>query len=125
MQQPEMQRPDIQKPRRKPREKPCITEFCGLKKPNLNGLWVAQNGEILGVKGNKFLWADTSERYLAGYLKIENEYLVASVDGSERLLRFKYKLAGDHLLTMQSDGEIREFIRTTPGEIHGGYYSGY
>jgi len=125
MQQSNMQRPDKQPPRRKPREKACITEFCGLKKPNLNGLWVAQSGEMLGVKGEKFLWADSSERYLAGYLKIENEYLVASVEGSKRLLRFKYKLAGDHLLTMQPDGVIREFIRTSPGEIYGGYYGGY
>lgn len=124
-QQPNMRQPNTQQPRRKPREKACISEFCGLKKPNLNGLWVAQNGEMLGVKGEKFLWADSSERYLAGYLKIENEYLVASVEGSERLMRFKYKLAGDHLLTMQPDGVTREFIRTSPGEIYGGYYGGY
>lgn len=114
-----------QKPREKSREKACITEFCGLKKPNMNGLWVAQNGEMLGIKGKKFLWADSSERYLAGYLKIENEYLVASVEGSDRLMRFKYKLAGDHLLTMQPDGVIREFVRTSPGEIYGGYFGGY
>jgi hypothetical protein len=114
-----------QQPRNKPREKACVTEFCGLKKPNMNGLWVTQDGEMLGIKGEKFLWADSSERYLAGYLKIENEYLVASVEGSERLMRFKYKLAGDHLLTMQPDGVIREFIRTSPGELTGGYFSGY
>jgi len=119
------QQQGMQKPRGKSREKACITEFCGLKKPNMTGLWVAQNGEMLGIKGEKFLWADSSERYLAGYLKIENEYLVASVEGSNRLMRFKYKLAGDHLLTMQPDGVIREFIRTSPGEIYGGYFGGY
>lgn len=119
------QQQGAQQPRNKPREKACITEFCGLMKPNMNGLWVTQDGEMLGIKGEKFLWADSSERYLAGYLKVENEYLVASVEGSERLMRFKYKLAGDHLLTMQPDGVIREFIRTSPGELTGGYFSGY
>jgi len=91
----------------------------------MNGLWVAQDGEMLGIKHGKFLWGDALERYLAGYIKIENEYLIASVEGSERLMRFKYKLAGDRLLTMQPDGTIREFIRTTPGELYYGYYSGY
>ena len=91
----------------------------------MNGLWVAQDGEVLGINNGKFLWADASERYLAGYIKIENEYLLASVEGSERLMRFKYKLAGDRLLTMQNDGTIREFIRTSPGELYRGYFSGY
>jgi hypothetical protein len=91
----------------------------------MNGLWVAQDGEMLGISGEKFLWADSNERYLTGLLKIENEYLLASVEGSDRLLRFKYKIAGDHLLTMQPNGTIREFIRTTPGELYGSYYSGY
>ncbi len=119
------QQPGSQQPRNQVREKPCITEFCGLKKPNLNGLWVAENGEMLGISGQKFLWGDAEERYLTGLIKIQNEYLLASVEGSERLMRFKYKLAGDHLLTMQPNGTIREFIRTTPGELYGGYYSGY
>jgi len=114
-----------QLPRNQIRERPCISEFCGLKKPDLNGLWVAQDGEMLGISGEKFLWADTNERYLSGRLKIENEYLLASVEGSDRLMRFKYKIAGDHLLTMQPNGTIREFIRTTPGELYGGYYGGY
>jgi hypothetical protein len=114
-----------QKHRNQLNQKPCITEFCGLKKPNMNGLWVAQDGEMLGINDGKFLWADASERYLEGYIKIENEYLLASVEGSERLMRFKYKLAGDRLLTMQTDGTIREFIRTSPGELYNGYYSGY
>ncbi len=99
------------KPINKPRQKPCITEFCGLKKPNLNGLWVAQDGEMLGIKNNRYLWSDSNSRYLTGKIKIQNEYLLANVDGHDRLMRFKYKLAGNHLLTMQPDGKIREFTR--------------
>ena len=92
-------------------QKPCITEFCGLKKPNLDGLWVAQDGEMLGIKNNRYLWSDSSSRYLTGKIKIQNEYLLANVDGYDKLMRFKYKLAGNRLLTMQPDGKIREFTR--------------
>ena len=90
---------------------PCITEFCGLKKPNLNGLWVAQNGEMLGINNNRYLWSDPSERYLTGQMQIQNEYLVANIDGDDRIMRFKYKLASNHLLTMQPSGRINEFVR--------------
>ncbi len=92
-------------------KRPCITEFCGLKKPNLNGLWVAQNGEMLGLKNNRYLWSDPSERYLTGQMQIQNEYLVANIDGDDRIMRFKYKLAGNRLLTMQPSGRINEFVR--------------
>ena len=125
MQQSRTQHPGTQQPRREIRQKPCVTEFCGLKKPNLNGLWVAQNGEMLGVNEQKFLWSDGVERYLSGQIKIQNEYLLARVEGREQLMRFKYKLAGDHLLTMQPDGVIREFIRMSPEQYYNQSYGGY
>ncbi len=93
------------------KQQPCVTDFCGLKKPNLNGLWVTQSGEMLGIKNKRYLWNDGDSRYLTGKIKIQNEYLLASVDEHEKLMRFKYKLAGDHLLTMQPDGVVREFVR--------------
>jgi hypothetical protein len=92
-------------------QKPCVTEFCGLKKPDMDGLWVAENGEMLGIKNNRYLWSDSKSRYLTGQLKIQNEYLLANVEGHDKLMRFKYKLAGNHLLTMQDDGTVREFVR--------------
>jgi hypothetical protein len=93
------------------KQKPCVTDFCGLKKPDLNGLWVAQNGEMLGINNKRYLWSDGDSRYLTGQLKVQNEYLVASVDDHEKLMYFKYKLAGNHLLTLRPDGTIREFVR--------------
>ncbi len=93
------------------RQKPCVTEFCGLKKPNLNGLWVAENGEMLGIKNTRYLWSDNNSRSLSGQIQVQNEYLLMSVDGHEKILRFKYKLAGDFLLTLKPDGTIREFVR--------------
>ena len=105
-------------------EKPCVTDFCGLKKPNLNGLWVAQDGEMLGIKNKRYLWSDGDSRYLTGQLHVQNEYLLANVDGQEKLMRFKYKISGNHLLTMQPDGNIREFVRT-PNNRYDGQYPGY
>ncbi len=96
-----------------PVERACVTEFCGLKIPDLNGLWVGKSGEMLGIKNHRYLWSDGASRYLTGQMKIENEYLVASVDDHDKLMRFKYKLAGDLLLTVQPDGTVREFVRTS------------
>jgi hypothetical protein len=118
-------------PGRRPYEKPCVTDFCGLKKPDLNGLWVAQDGEMLGIKNKRYLWSDGNSRYLTGRLKIENEYLVATVENigdtavnSDRLMRFKYKLAGDNMLTLQPDGTIREFVRVSVNQYPGTYPTG-
>lgn len=104
------------------RQKPCVSDFCGLKKPNLNGLWMADNGEMLGVKNKRYLWADSNERSLTGRILIQNEYLLTSVDGHEKTMRFKYKLAGNHLLTMKPDGTIREFVRVPVRSTGNQYY---
>ena len=89
----------------------CVTEFCGLMKPDMDGLWVAQNGEMLGIKDDRYLWSDGYSRYLTGHMKIQNEYLLANVDGHDHLMRFKYKLAGNQMMTMRPDGTIQEFVR--------------
>jgi hypothetical protein len=110
-------------------QKPCITDFCGLKKPDLDGFWVAQNGEMLGIKNQQFLWSDGASRYLSGRIKVENEYLRAIVEGHEQIMTFKYKLAGNHLLTLQPDGVIREFTRMTASQYYDQFpydqYQGY
>ena len=77
---------------------------------------------MLGVKNKRYLWSDSNERYLTGELLIENEYLLTSVDGHEKIMRFKYKFAGNHLLTMTPDGTIREFVRIPVGSIRNQYY---
>ena len=121
------QSPLAKKSYRNLNQKPCVTEFCGLKKPNLNGLWVSQSGEMLGINDHRYLWSDGSERYLTGQIKIQNEYLIANVDNHEQILRFKYKLAGNRLLTMQPDGTIREFARMSRDQyrnFNSGGYSG-
>lgn len=106
---------------KKLKEKPCITEFCGLKKPDLNGLWVAQDGELLGINDDRYMWSDGTSRYLNGEIKIQNEYLLTHVDDYDEIIRFKYKLAGDYLLTLRPDGVMREFTRV-PVYRHGDEY---
>ena len=95
----------------------CVTEFCGLMKPDLDGLWVAQNGEMLGIKDDRYLWSDGHSRYLTGHMKIQNEYLLANVDGHDQLMRFKYKLAGNHLMTLQPNGTVQEFARIPVSQL--------
>lgn len=95
----------------------CVTEFCGLMKPDMDGLWVAQNGEMLGIKDERYLWSDGYSRYLTGHMKIQNEYLLANVDGHDTLMRFKYKLAGNHLMTLRPDGTIQEFARIPVSQL--------
>ena len=107
--------------RKSSKQKPCVTDFCGLKKPNLNGLWLAQNGEMLGVKNHRYLWSDSKSRYLTGLIKIQNEYLLANIDGHDQLMRFKYKLAGNRLLTMQPNGKVREFVRASANQYNNLY----
>jgi hypothetical protein len=109
--------------REKYKEKPCVTDYCGLKKPDLDGLWVAQNGEMLGINDKRYLWSDGYSNYLSGQIKIQNEYLLTSVDDYETLMRFKYKLSGDHLLTLRPDGTVSEFIRL-PVNYYRNNYSG-
>jgi hypothetical protein len=97
------------------KQKACVTDFCGLQAPNLNGLWLSREGELLGVKNNNYLWSDGQSRHLTGNIKLQNDYLLVSADGYQQSMRFKYKLDGRYLLTMQPDGKIREFKRVSNG----------
>jgi hypothetical protein len=107
------------------KSKPCVTEFCGLKIPDINGIWVSQSGELLGIKGQRFFWSDGESRHLKGTMKIQNEYLMAYVTDYEKLMRYKYKLAGNQLLTMTRDGVIREFVRIPDNQLYERYLGYY
>ncbi len=98
------------------KQKACVTDFCGLQAPSLNGLWVSQEGEMLGVKNNSFLWSDGQSRHLTGNIKLKNNYLLVSADDSQQRMYFKYKLDGNHLLMMQPDGRVRDFRRVSNGQ---------
>ena len=98
------------------KKKACVSDFCGLQTPSLNGLWVSKEGEMLGVKNSSYLWSDGQTRHLTGKIKLQNNYFLVSADGYDQLMRFKYKLDGNYLLTMQPDGLVREFKRVSSGQ---------
>jgi len=98
------------------KQKACVTDFCGLEAPSLNGLWISQEGEMFGVKNNNFLWSDGQSRHLTGNLQFKNNYLLVNADGYQQPMYFKYKLDGNYLLTMQPDGRVREFRRVSNGQ---------
>ena len=121
-QSPLKNKPKRQSKKMQSYEKLCVTDFCGFKRPNLNGLWVTKTGGMLGIKNKRYLWSDGTSRYLAGRLKVLNESLLTSIDGQEKIIPFKYKLVGNHLLTSQPNGKIREFMRLSATR---GYLRGY
>ncbi len=96
---------------------PCVTEYCGLLPGSagaiarLNGAWVTRSGEMLGIKSPRFLWSDGKSRYLTGNIKVLPNTLVASVDGSGRVMRFSYRLENGRLLTQDTSGKMRVFRR--------------
>ncbi len=102
---------------------PCVTEYCGLLPGSanaiarLNGVWVTDSGEMLGIKNRRFLWSDGKSRYLTGNIKVLPDTLVASVDGNKRVMRFGYRLRNNRLLTQDPDGLVRVFSRMSAERI--------
>ncbi len=107
---------------------PCVTELCGLGKytqppaytniPDLHdgpllldGLWITDTGEMLGIKAQRFLWSDGDSRYLTGRIQALQDTLIASVDGDERVMSFQYRLENNRLLTQDPSGLVRVFTR--------------
>ena len=109
-------------------DSPCVTELCGLGKytrppayaniPDiadapvfLDGLWVTDTGEMLGIKKQRFLWSDGNSRYLTGTIQALQDILIAKVDGKETVMNFQYRLDENRLLTQGPDGQVRVFNR--------------
>ena len=102
-------------------DSPCVTEFCGLLQPGvqtgvqsvyLNGLWITDSGEMLGIKNNRFLWSDGDSRYLTGTIRAIADTLVASVDGDEgRVMQYRYRIGNNRLVTQDPSGLVRVFTR--------------
>ena len=105
-------------------DSPCVTEFCGLLRPGtpagvpgvqsayLNGLWVTDSGEMLGIKNNRFLWSDGDSRYLTGTIRAVQDMLVANVDGETgRVMQYRYRIDNNRLMTQDPSGLVRVFNR--------------
>ena len=90
----------------------CHNEKC--EKNNLSrldGVWVTQHGEILGVKDGRFLWSDGRTRYLTGTLKRKINEFALKVDKSEYVIGYQYMINGNRMQTRDKNGVVRHFVR--------------
>jgi len=90
----------------------CVGGSCLSQRRNtLSGLWIGEDGEMLGIKNDQFLWTDGHDRHMTGLMNITDDHVDASVDGSDRQISYDYKVRGNELLTKDSGGTVRHFRR--------------
>ena len=77
----------------------------------LNGLWIGDNGAMLGIRGNRFLWYDDNNQYSKGQLVKSPTMMKARIEGSTTVVRYHYQLHGNELVIMSSDGKMHTFNR--------------
>lgn len=77
----------------------------------LDGLWVGDTGEMLGIRGDRFLWYDDSNKYARGQLIKSPTTMQARIPATRTVVRFHYKIQGDEMLIMSRDGKMRTFNR--------------
>lgn len=98
------------------RQSSCIEGSClAWSSSSLNGLWISEDGEMLGVKNDQFLWTDGQDTHLSGLMNIENGHVDASIDGSDQQISYDYRVQGNELLTRDNSGVVRSFWRYQPG----------
>ncbi len=76
----------------------------------LNGLWIDDSGEMLGIRGDRFLWND-DDRYARGQLLKSPTMMEARINETRTVIRFQYKLSGNELVILSRDGRTRTFHR--------------
>ena len=81
------------------------------RRATLDGLWIGDSGEMLGIRGNSFLWYDGNNGYTNGQLLKTRRMLKAQNEGSAEQLSMRYRLIGDELFTVGHDGTLRVFNR--------------
>ena len=100
----------------------CRSILCGNRSEVLNGLWVAKNGEMLGVKNQKFLWNDGAEKYFTGRLRVKNGLMMADLDGLNTRLRYTYTIRNNKLIMRDKKGVITIYKRVRPSDRTPGRY---
>jgi hypothetical protein len=85
----------------------------GIKRPSrkLNGLWIGDNGEMLGIRGNRFLWHGDNNQYAKGQLFKSPTMMKARVDGADAVAHYHYRLQGNELVIISRNGKMRTFNR--------------
>ena len=67
----------------------------GFSKSSLNGLWMSDYGEMFAIKNGRFFWTDGQKNYIHGVMEITNDHVVASIENSDRVITYQYKIKGD------------------------------
>ena len=88
------------------------------RQSRLDGLWIGDSGEMLGIRGNSFLFYDGNKRYADGRLSKTPTMLKATVSGSNRVFNMQYRLVGNELFTVSRNGKMRAFSRTPLMQSH-------
>ena len=89
----------------------CRSILCGNQAQLLNGLWVAENGEMLGIKNHKFLWNDGDQQYLTGELQVKNGLMITYLDKANTQIRYKFKINNNKLMMKDQNGLVKQFKR--------------
>jgi len=90
----------------------CAGGNCERNKPlRLDGVWVTQHGEILGIKGHQFLWSDGKSQYLTGEFKRRANDFSLKVSQSGYIVSYEYIVDGNHMQTRDNNGIVRSFLR--------------
>ncbi|NNJ96099.1 MAG: hypothetical protein HKP12_02975 [Gammaproteobacteria bacterium] len=84
----------------------------GTNNRRLNGLWIGDSGEMLGIRGDNFLWYDGRDRYANGTLRSSPTTLKVTRAGTRRELSMHYRVVGNELYTISRNGKTRTFQRT-------------
>ena len=79
--------------------------------PKLNGLWIGNDGEMLGIRGNGFLWYDDDNQYAKGQLLKSPTMMKVRIEGANTVNRYHYRLHGNELVIISRDGKMRTFNR--------------
>lgn len=71
----------------------------GFSKSSLNGLWMSDFGEMFAIKNGRFFWTDGQKNYIHGVMEITSDHVVASIENSDKVITYQYKIKGDELIT--------------------------
>ncbi len=85
--------------------------------PKLNGLWIGDNGAMLGIRGNRFLWYGDNNQYTKGQLARSSTMIKARIEGSAAAVRYHYRLRDNELVIISGDGKFHTFNRMPLAEL--------
>jgi len=81
------------------------------KRSGLDGVWMTQYGEMIGIKEHQFLWSDGKSRYLTGEIKKSKSDFSLKVSQSGHIVNYQYIVEGNRMQTRDINGIVRSFVK--------------